>query len=222
MAARWVKSVKPGKAQYRDGFRDVTVVAINHGERQRLFLFDAKGNLTPEALQALSRLMRDKDTQEEHAVEPRLVKLMYRLAEHFKVHQFNLVSGFRSSSDPYEESQHNKGLAADIAMPGVPLVALARKARTLGHVGVGIYPVSGFVHLDVREGPSYFWVDPSGPGRRACFRPFKSDVGPKADRKWKPCDDEPVPKRDPGGNLLGATEPETPLETPVGDQIEAW
>src|SRR5258708_20103469 len=42
---------------------------------------------------------------------------------------------------------------------------VARYARSLGFVGVGLYPRSGFVHLDVRE-HSYFWVDGSAPGQR--------------------------------------------------------
>ena len=42
--------------------------------------------------------------------------------------------------------------------------------QVLGFVGVGVYPVSGFVHLDVRE-RSYFWVDTSGP-RHAYSKPW--------------------------------------------------
>ena len=54
----------------------------------------------------------------------------------------------------------------DIVAPGVPNRRLARFARAQGFVGVGEYPRSGFVHVDVRE-RSYFWVDSSGPGQRS-------------------------------------------------------
>jgi hypothetical protein len=182
-----------------------------------MFLFDADGELTPEALDDLSWLMRDKDTGQEHPIHPRLARVLYRLAESFKVYYFNIISGYRASSDPDEESYHNKGRAVDIAMPGVPIGALARRARTLGHVGVGLYPVAGYVHVDVRDGPSVFWIDPSGPGKPSCFRRLQSDVGPRSDRKWKPDDDRPTPKRDAQGQVLGAT-----AEPPdsVGDEYE--
>lgn len=206
MAARWVKPIKTGKPRYRDGFHDLTVVSINHGDRMKLFLFDADGQLNPDALADLAYLLRDKDTEEGHEVHPRLALLMYKLADFFGINHINVISGYRSSDDPDEESQHHRGRAMDIALPGVRIAALARKARTLGHVGVGLYPVSGFVHIDVRDGPSHFWIDPSGPGKTSCMRSLKLEVGPRSDRKWKPENDEPSPKKDRNGQLLGATE----------------
>ena len=50
----------------------------------------------------------------------------------------------------------------------------------LGFAGVGIYPVSGFVHVDVRE-RSYFWVDTSGPGKRSRVRGILADLAAKSD-----------------------------------------
>jgi hypothetical protein len=37
------------------------------------------------------------------------------------------------------------------------------------NVGVGYYPNSSFVHLDVRRGSSAFWIDYSGPGQTALY-----------------------------------------------------
>ena len=79
-------------------------------------------------------------------------------------------------------------------VPGVGLGAVARYARSFGHVGVGFYPVSGFVHLDVRDGPSYFWVDRTGPGKGPCMRQIQKKTARKNDRKWRPEKDEPKPK----------------------------
>jgi hypothetical protein len=39
-------------------------------------------------------------------------------------------------------------------------------ARSLGAAGVGYYPTSRFVHVDVRDEP-YQWTDTSGPGENA-------------------------------------------------------
>ncbi|HEY0711832.1 MAG TPA: hypothetical protein VGF45_04105, partial [Polyangia bacterium] len=35
--------------------------------------------------------------------------------------------------------------------------------------GVGYYPNSSFVHLDIRRGASAFWIDYSGPGENAIY-----------------------------------------------------
>jgi len=50
----------------------------------------------------------------------------------------------------------------DLIVPGVPDEEVARYARDFGFVGVGIYPKSQFVHVDIRP-RSYFWVDSSAP-----------------------------------------------------------
>ncbi|MFK5065634.1 hypothetical protein, partial [Klebsiella pneumoniae] len=46
--------------------------------------------------------------------------------------------------------------------------------------GVGVYPASGFVHVDVRE-RSYFWLDSSAPGKRNRERGVHSDLAQRAD-----------------------------------------
>jgi hypothetical protein len=40
--------------------------------------------------------------------------------------------------------------------------------RSFADIGVGYYPNSTFVHLDVRE-RSTLWVDYSGPGQTPCY-----------------------------------------------------
>ena len=47
--------------------------------------------------------------------------------------------------------------------PGIDNVTLRDYLRTLTSVGVGYYPNSSFVHLDVRDANTY-WVDYAGPG----------------------------------------------------------
>ena len=61
------------------------------------------------------------------------------------------------------------------------MTALAEYVRSLGFVGVGIYPRTGFVHLDVRAA-SYFWVDYSGAGRRGRVRQILAGVAQRADQ----------------------------------------
>jgi uncharacterized protein YcbK (DUF882 family) len=51
----------------------------------------------------------------------------------------------------------------DFHVAGVSNAELRDFCKGLGDVGVGYYPRSSFVHLDVRD-TSAFWVDSSGPG----------------------------------------------------------
>lgn len=62
-------------------------------------------------------------------------------------------------------SNHNIGRAVDFVVAGANNDDVAKMMRSFGFVGVGIYPVSGFMHLDVRHS-SYFWIDRSAPGKR--------------------------------------------------------
>lgn len=115
------------------------------------------------AQQALAS--RDGET---HEVHPRLLELVYRAARHFRAPYVHVVSGYRTGS---ATSRHSQGRALDFVLPGVSDRRLAAYLRPQGFVGVGIYPVSGFVHLDVRA-RSYFWSDSSGPGQRNRERPM--------------------------------------------------
>jgi hypothetical protein len=65
-----------------------------------------------------------------------------------------------------------KGLACDFRVEGVKTAELRDYLRhTFDKVGVGYYPNSSFVHLDVRKDRSAFWIDYSGPGERAVYSP---------------------------------------------------
>ncbi|MBN2528139.1 MAG: DUF882 domain-containing protein [Deltaproteobacteria bacterium] len=198
MRSRWQKVPRINAPRWRDGYRDLALYAVNLGIRVRVFPFLSDGTLDPEAVAEIEIAFADKHSKETHTIHPRLLKLLYRLAVQFDARQINLISGYRESADG-TESHHGNGTAMDIMIPGVKLPALAKVARRLGHVGVGYYPVSGFVHVDVREKASYFWVDPSGPGKHSCIRQIMASAGFKFDSRWKPGDDEPVPQTDRDG-----------------------
>ena len=55
----------------------------------------------------------------------------------------------KKSSGVAKNSLHIKGWAADIHVPGVALKKLHEYAVSLKAGGVGYYPSSGFVHVDV-------------------------------------------------------------------------
>jgi hypothetical protein len=69
-----------------------------------------------------------------------------------------------------------KGLACDFRVDGVKTAELRDYLRkTFEKVGVGYYPNSTFVHLDVRKDRSAFWIDYSGPGERSIYSETPSD-----------------------------------------------
>lgn len=111
----------------------------------------------------VARVLSDRRSGANAPIDRRLIDVIYQIARHFEVGQVNVVSGFRREA---RRSNHALGRAADIVLPGVRDEAVAAYARSIGFLGVGVYPVSGFVHVDVRA-HSYFWVDRSGPGRTA-------------------------------------------------------
>lgn len=116
---------------------------------------------------------------EEHPMDPRTVALLYRLQTHFGVPELRVVSGYRVPK-PQSHSNHGKGRAVDLIVPGIPDADVAAFARELGFVGVGVYPVSQFVHVDVRP-RSYFWVDFSGPRMKNRERGILGDLAVKSD-----------------------------------------
>ena len=72
---------------------------------------------------------------------------------------FEVISGYRSpasnrmltehSAGVAKRSLHMDGKAIDVRLPGVPLAELRRAGLLLKGGGVGYYPESNFVHLDV-------------------------------------------------------------------------
>lgn len=214
MVKNWRKQPKIPKPKFRDGFRDLTLYAVNHGERLRFFPYLKDGTLDPQFNDDIQRIFRDKDTDAEHPIHPRLIKLLYRVADRVGAKQITIISGYRENPGETGESKHAKGHAVDFMIPGVALGRVARIIRSFGHVGVGFYPASGFVHMDVRDGPSYFWIDRSGPGKRSCVRRMLSKQAAKADRKYRPKHDEPKQHKNKKGEPRGFITPDPPPPPP--------
>jgi hypothetical protein len=97
---------------------------------------------------------------------------------HFEAPLVHVVSGYRPDR---AGSRHTQGRAIDFVLPGVTNEQLQDYVRTFGFVGVGIYPKSGFVHLDVRD-TSYYWVDNSLPDERSRGVPVDGNLAAASDR----------------------------------------
>ena len=99
-------------------------------------------------------------------LEAGLVPRVAQIAAHYAGKPIELISGWR----PTERvgSRHHHGRALDLRVRGVSREALRDFARSFDETGVGYYPNSVFVHVDVRERRAY-WVDRSGPGEEADY-----------------------------------------------------
>lgn len=129
-------------------------------------VFWEEGDYRPEELRRIDHILRDPLTGETKAMDVRLVDLLYRLRQNLAApNAYHVICGYRSpqtnaalrrrSAGVAAHSLHMTGQAVDIRLPGVPLASLHRAALALKAGGVGYYPQSGFVHVDV--GPVRTW-----------------------------------------------------------------
>jgi uncharacterized protein YcbK (DUF882 family) len=139
------------------------VRAARLGEDFSIRVKDRRGRIPPASMEAFQKMMRAGNSA--HNIDPRLVALIGIVSNHFGGRKLEIVSGFRpySPTQYTAHSNHNYGRAIDFRVEGVPNEALRDYCRTLRNVGVGYYPNSTFVHLDVRDAPA-FWIDYSRPG----------------------------------------------------------
>ena len=123
-------------------------------------VFFADGAYVPGALAEAMRVLRDWRNGEEHVMDPRLFDTLHEISTRLDVDRpFQVISGYRSpstnamlharSSGVAERSQHVLGKACDVRLPGVDLRNLRKAALDVGAGGVGYYPISNFVHVDV-------------------------------------------------------------------------
>jgi uncharacterized protein YcbK (DUF882 family) len=131
----------------------LALTTVNHREALSLPATTDAGGFSAVDLDRVAHLLRAA-SGDEHPVDPRTLGLVYRIQLHFEAPEIRVVSGYRVPK-PGSHSNHAKGRAMDIIVPGVPDEEVARFARELGFVGVGVYPTSQFVHVDIRP-RSYF------------------------------------------------------------------
>ena len=156
----------------------LTILPVNGGAQVSLVPEREDGGFSDADLEVAARAFAPKDMRHTHPISPHLLDLVYRTMRHFSAPLVRLVSGYRPDR---AGSRHTQGRAIDMVVPGVTNEALAEYVRQFGFCGVGIYPKSGFVHLDVRDA-SFFWVDQSLPDERSRSEPILPLESAAADR----------------------------------------
>jgi uncharacterized protein YcbK (DUF882 family) len=145
---------------------DVWLRAENLGEEVKLNIYKADGTFDDASLAKLDELFRCRQTGEVRAVRAELYEQLSRIYDHFGGKPVVLVSGFRFAER--NSSRHFHASAMDIRIKDVSIREMYSYAESLdaGTMGIGLYPTSGFIHVDFRAPgePSYRWTDWSGSG----------------------------------------------------------
>jgi uncharacterized protein YcbK (DUF882 family) len=117
----------------------------------------------PGALDELDHFLRDHRTGDVHHFDPRLFDLLYDLTAnlHDSGGEIDVICGYRTPwSNEFlrtrsahtgvaVHSLHMQAQAIDIRLPGIPTAEVRDAALQMQRGGVGYYPVSNFVHVDV-------------------------------------------------------------------------
>lgn len=120
----------------------------------------AEGSFIADGLADINHILRDFRTNQVQSIEPNLLELLYQLQTSLGSSQpFQIISGYRSpitnanlashSEGVAKHSLHMEGKAIDLRIEGVTLNHLRQAAIALRGGGVGYYPNSNFVHVDV-------------------------------------------------------------------------
>lgn len=148
---------------------EIKLRAENLNEEIEVNIYNDDGSFNESALAKLDDLFRCTRTGEVRAVRRELYEHLSRVFDHFGKRRINLVSGFRFAER--NSSRHYHASAMDIKIEGVSPREMYAYAESLdgGDMGIGIYPTSGFIHLDFRAPgePSYRWTDYSGNSRKS-------------------------------------------------------
>jgi uncharacterized protein YcbK (DUF882 family) len=129
-------------------------------------VYYSRGESLLDSLSEINNIMRDHRSGDIKTIDTELLDTLYLLSQRMKTQNaFHIISAYRSpetnnmlrksSSGVAKKSMHMYGKAVDVRLPGSNLEELRDAALRLKRGGVGYYPGSDFVHLDV--GPYRYW-----------------------------------------------------------------
>ncbi|MBP5286660.1 MAG: YcbK family protein [Elusimicrobiales bacterium] len=119
------------------------------------------GSYDQAALDKINHIMRCYEDNSERDIAVKLVELLDAIEDHFGKKGITVLSGYRTPEynrkikGAAKNSLHILGWAADIRIPGYKSSQISTFARKKYAGGVGYYPYTGFVHVDV--GSVRYW-----------------------------------------------------------------
>ncbi len=155
----------PVLAAAAQGERRLAFLNLHTGESLKATYWQ-DGQYVDEELAAINHVLRDYRVSEVGNMDPQLLDMLYVVQQKIALTQpFQVISGYRSpktnamlhrtTSGVAKQSRHMRGQAIDIRLPGNGLKHLLQAAHEIRAGGVGYYPKSSFIHLDI--GPYRTW-----------------------------------------------------------------
>ena len=141
--------------------RDKSLAFYNtHTGEHLKAIYWTEGNYVDGSLREINYILRDPRNNEARDIDIRLLDFLFAIRQEIEASQpFHVISGYRSaatnaflrahSSGVAENSLHLVGKAIDIRVPGRDTRTLQNAAKALRRGGVGYYPKSDFVHVDI-------------------------------------------------------------------------
>lgn len=141
------------------GMKELAFHNLHTDEKLRV-TFWKDGQFDRSALAKINHILRDHRSGDVYPMAANLIELLHDLQHRLRTDKpIEIISGYRSprtnamlanaSDGVARQSLHTKGLATDIRMSGVSLRRLQTEALLMRRGGVGFYPKSDFVHVDV-------------------------------------------------------------------------
>lgn len=118
------------------------------------------GSYLPDVLAQINHMCRDVRTGRVKPISKDLIDLLHVIRQKLEITEpFHIISGYRTprsnailrkkNKGAAKNSLHMYGKAVDVQLPGYNLKDIRQTLMTLKAGGVGYYPRSKFVHIDV-------------------------------------------------------------------------
>lgn len=133
---------------------------LHTGERVRATYW-ANGHYRQDGLDEINHVLRDHRADEITTMDVRLLDTLHALQRELDAtgREVHVISGYRAPAtnemlrrqgrNVARRSLHTQGKAMDVRLAGLPLANVHQAALGMEAGGVGYYPASEFVHIDV-------------------------------------------------------------------------
>jgi uncharacterized protein YcbK (DUF882 family) len=152
----------PGQQPSAQAGQDHSLLLYNTHTNERMeIIYRRDDRYIPEALAKLDYFLRDHRTGDVRHFDPRLYDILSDLTASVghPGGEIDIICGYRTSTTNESLRAHTTGVAKkslhiqaeaiDLRMPGIDTLKLRRAALALRRGGVGYYPHSDFIHVDV-------------------------------------------------------------------------